>query len=236
MHFTDKLQTRYSDYDRYNRLYPESILKLFEAVAEHHMHSIGDSVVKGDVSWLITDWHLEVERYPEREELSAATWIRRSEKPYTMDRQFVMTAGDEQVIRASLTFTLYDMQRKRLVRISDELLDAYAPEQEGVFDVKPPRLHEPEERLCELPLTIRRADLDFNDHVHNTHYLGYALEALPDEAYGNGEFSSIRVIYHAPLALDTRAVIRVSEIDGGYLCSIRSRDTLHTLIELKQAK
>ena len=133
MHFTDKLQTRYSDYDRYNRLYPESILKLFEAVAEHHMHSIGDSVVKGDVSWLITDWHLEVERYPEREEeLSAATWIRRSEKPYTMDRQFVMTAGDEQVIRASLTFTLYDMQRKRLVRISDELLDAYAPEQEGV--------------------------------------------------------------------------------------------------------
>ena len=170
MHFTDKLQTRYSDYDRYNRLYPESILKLFEAVAEHHMHSIGDSVVKGDVSWLITDWRLEVERYPEREEeLSAATWIRRSEKPYTMDRQFVMTAGDEQVIRASLTFTLYDMQRKRLVRISDELLDAYAPEQEGVFDVKPPRLHEPEECLCELPLTIRRADLDFNDHVHNTH-------------------------------------------------------------------
>ena len=60
-----------------------------------------------------------------------------------------------------------------------------------------------------------------------------AIEALPDEAYGNGEFSSIRVIYHAPLALDTRAVIRVSEIDGGYLCSIRSRDTLHTLIELK---
>ena len=142
MHFTDKLQTRYSDYDRYNRLYPESILKLFEAVAEHHMHSIGDSVVKGDVSWLITDWHLEVERYPEREEeLSAVSWIRRSEKPYTMDRQFVMTAGDEQVIRASLTFTLYDMQRKRLVRISDELLDAYAPVQEGVFDLQPPRLH-----------------------------------------------------------------------------------------------
>ena len=234
MYFTDKLQPRYSDYDRYNRLYPESILKLFEAVAEHHMHSVGDSVVKGDVSWLITDWHIEVTRYPERdEELSAVTWIRRSEKPYTMDRQFVMTAGDEQVIRASLTFTLYDMQRKRLVRISDELLDAYAPEQEGVFDVKPPRLHEPEECLCELPLTIRRADLDFNDHVHNTHYLGYALEALPDEAYGNGEFSSIRVIYHAPLALDTEAVIRVSEIDGGCLCSIRSRDTLHTLIELK---
>ena len=237
MYFTDKLQPRYSDYDRYNRLYPESILKLFEAVAEHHMHSIGDSVVKGDVSWLITDWHLEVERYPEREEeLSAATWIRRSEKPYTMDRQFVMTAGDEQVIRASLTFALYNMRRKRLVRISDELFDAYAPEQEGVFEEKPPRLHEPEECLCELPLTIRRADLDFNDHVHNTHYLGYALEALPDEAYGNGEFSSIRVIYHAPLALDTEAVIRVSKIDGGYLCSIRSRDTLHTLIELKQAK
>ena len=69
MRFTDKLQTRYSDYDRYNRLYPESILKLFEAVAERRMHSIiGDSVVKGDVSWLITDWRLEVERYPEREE------------------------------------------------------------------------------------------------------------------------------------------------------------------------
>ena len=58
MHFTDKLQPRYSDYDRYNRLYPESILKLFEAVDEHHMHSVGDSVVKGDVSWLITDWHI----------------------------------------------------------------------------------------------------------------------------------------------------------------------------------
>ena len=236
MHFTDKLQPRYSDYDRYNRLYPESILKLFETVVEHHMNSVGDSVVKGDIAWLITDWHVEVKRYPERdEELSAVTWIHCSDKPYTMYRQFIMTSGDEQVIRASLTFALYDMRRKRLVRISDELLGTYAPEQESVFETKPPRLHEPAECLCELPLTIRRADLDFNNHVHNTHYLGYALEALPDEAYGKGEFSSIRVIYHAPLALNSKAVIRVSEIDGGYLCSIRSSETLHTLIELKSA-
>lgn len=234
MHFTDKLQPRYSDYDRYDKLYPESILKLFETVAAHHMNSVGDSVTKDGIAWLITDWHLEIKRYPEREEeLSAATWIRRSDKPYTMDRQFIMTAGDEQVIRASLTFTLYDMRSKRLMRISDERFDAYTTEQEGVFAVKPPRLHEPDECICELPLTIRRADLDFNGHVHNTHYLGYALEALPDGAYGNGEFSSIRVIYHAPLMLGTEAVIRVSETDGGYLCSIRSRDTLHTLIELK---
>ena len=234
MYFKDKLQPRYSDYDRYNRLYPESILKLFETVAAHHMNSVGDDVVKGDIAWLITDWHIEVLRYPEREEpLDAVTWIRRTEKPHTIDRQLVMTVGEEQVIRASLTFALYDMKKKRLVRIPEELFGVYTPEQESVFDGKPPRLHEPDECLCETPLVIRRADLDFNDHVHNTHYLGYALEALPDEAYGNGEFSSIRVIYHAPLALDSEAVIRVSRIDGGYLCSIRGKDTLHTLIEFK---
>lgn len=234
MFFSDKLQSRYSDYDRYNKLYPESILKLLETVAAHHMDSVGDSGVKGNTAWLITDWHIEVKRYPTREEeLSAVTWVRQSNKPYTMDRQFIMTAGEEQIARASLTFALYDMKNKRLVRIDKSLYDAYAPEQEGVFDVKPPRLHEPEESLCEKPLTIRRADLDFNGHVHNTHYLGYALEALPDEAYGKGEFSSIRVIYHAPMTLGTEAVIRVSKIDGGCLCSIRSRDTLHTLIELK---
>ena len=131
---------------------------------------------QGDVSWLITDWHIEVTRYPERdEELSAVTWIRRSEKTYTMDRQFVMTAGDEQVIREP-TFTLYDMQRSALCAYPMSFSMPIPLEQEGVFAVKPPRLHEPEERLCELPLTIRRADLDFNDHVHNTHYLGYALE------------------------------------------------------------
>ena len=234
MRFTDNLQPRYSDYDRYNRLYPESILMLFETAAAHHMNSVGDSSVKGDVSWLITDWHVEVTRYPEREEeLRAVTWVRQSDKPHTMDRQFIMASGEEQIARASLTFAQYDMKNKRLVRIDKSLYDSYAPEQEGVFDVKPPRLRKPDTFLCEKPLTIRRADLDFNGHVHNTVYLGYALEALPDEAYGNGEFSSIRVIYHAPLAPDTEAVIRVSKIDGGYLCSIISSETLHTLIELK---
>ena len=47
MYFTDKLQPRYSDYDRYNRLYPESILKLFLKPWPSTICSIGDSVVKG---------------------------------------------------------------------------------------------------------------------------------------------------------------------------------------------
>ena len=48
-----------------------------------------------------------------------------------------------------------------------------------------------------------------------------------------GDYEVINFTLKPKSKLDTRAVIRVSEIDGGYLCSIRSRNTLHTLIELK---
>ena len=95
-----------------------------------------------------------------------------------------------------------------------------------------PRLRAPAAFDGEKTLPLRRSDIDFNGHVHNTKYLDFALEALPDTVPRDA-FTGFRMVY--PKAVkDVEAVtLKYRLSDGNPFVCVYSGDTLCTLIRFE---
>ena len=45
----------------------------------------------------------------------------------------------------------------------------------------------------ELAFTVRRSDLDLAEHVNNTSYVEWAIEAVPDETWSTAELAELEI-------------------------------------------
>ena len=49
----------------------------------------------------------------------------------------------------------------------------------------------------ELDFTVRRSDLDSAEHVNNTSYVEWAIEAVPDEVWSTAELAELEIQFVA---------------------------------------
>lgn len=237
MFFTEEYLPRLDDYDRAGRLSYEAILQILENIGAHHAMRVSDSVAAGGVAWMLLDWRVAVTRRPAPfVPLRLRTWSRGKASAVTTDRDFLVTDGEgQEFLRATARFALVDVRAQKMVRISDELTRAYEPEAERVFPDDAPRLREPEAYDVVLPVALRRSDIDYNGHVHNTRYISLALEALPEAAYRADDFRLLRIVYRAPVRADSRPEIRRAAAEDGWRFTIAAADgTVCTLMELRK--
>ena len=67
---------------------------------------------------------------------------------------------------------------------------------EHEIDSEPRRfgdLTEPAPIEHELGFTVRRSDLDLADHVNNSSYVEWAIEAVPEEVWGSSELAGLEI-------------------------------------------
>ena len=84
-----------------------------------------------------------------------------------------------------------------------------------MFASAAPRLRAPDTFDGEKTLPLRRSDIDFNGHVHNTKYLDFALEALPDSVPRDA-FTGIRMIYPKAVKDANSVTLKYTLTDTGY--------------------
>ena len=237
MYYKEIYQPRISDYDRNGKLYYESILQILETAGSHHSDTVGDSVIEGSqsgIAWILTEWRVQVlRRTDSKEKLQITTWVRGKAPASAVYRDFLLTdENGTEVIRAEAKFALFDLTTSRLTRISEELFGSYQPEDKTVFeDVQ--RLRAPSEYTSETELKLRRSDIDFNGHVHNTRYVDLAMEALPNEIFVSDDFTDIHVLYAKPVM--ERAVVKANYVfkDSAYLVAVYADDVYCAMIEFK---
>ena len=173
MFYREDYRPRLADYDRRGRLSYEAILQILETAGSHHSDTVNDSVIAGSqsgIAWILADWHIRIQKRPESgDELHIVTWVRGKARASAILRGFLVTdkSGNE-MLRAEARTALYDAERGRPTRISEALFAAYGPEEKTVFEEGAVRLHPLEHYQCAVPLFLRRSDIDFNNHVHNT--------------------------------------------------------------------
>ncbi len=236
MFYEEKTEPRLSDYTGKGNLSYEALLDILETVSTRHSLSIGDRLTNGSVAWMILDWRVEILRRPRLlENFTVKTWSKGKLNSYTSGREFsVCSAKGEHLVRVASKYALVDVKEKKMVKVGDELEGMYRPEEETQFAEDAPKLTVPETFDLEAPLVLRKSDLDYNGHVHNTKYLVYALEALPADDYRADDFTSIRIVYRSSLKYGDDAVIKRKSIEGGYSFCIFAGETLCTIIELKK--
>lgn len=237
MYYKEIYQPRISDYDRNGKLYYESILQILETAGSHHSDTVGDSVIEGSqsgIAWILTEWRVQVlRRTDSKEKLQITTWVRGKAPASAVYRDFLLTdeTGAE-VIRDEAKFALFDLTTSRLTRISEELFGSYQPEDKTVFE-DAQRLRAPSEYTSETELKLRRSDIDFNGHVHNTRYVDLAMEALPNDIFANDDFTELHILYYKHV-LERSAVKAQYHFDGSsHLVTVYADNACCSLVKFK---
>ena len=237
MFYSEIYQPGVADFDRSGKFGYEAILRIFETTASRHSDSAGDNVVEDSqngITWVLTDWRVQIVRRPDgKAPLRVTTWVRDSVPTGRIFRDY--TLADEtgtELVRAESRLVLFDLRAQKILRIDQTRFRSYRPEARGVFASAAPRLRAPDVFDGETVLPLRRSDIDFNGHVHNTKYLDLALEALPDTVPRDA-FTGFRMVYPKAVKDVGSVTLKYHLADGDPFVCVYSADTLCTLIRFE---
>lgn len=235
MYLSDIVEPRLSDYDRAGHLSYEALLQILENTGTKHTMTVYDKVASGGIAWVLLDWRIEIAHRPRQfQRLYVKTWVHGKAPASTVYRSFIVTDDQErEYLRASAKFALVDLKEQRMMRIGEELFHSYGPEDLSAFDDEALRLIVPEVFDTIQPILLRGSDIDYNGHVHNTRYIDFALDALPEADCAANDFMKVRIIYRAAVKPDSQPEIKRAAINGGWLLCVTADDKICALIALQ---
>ena len=91
----------------------------------------------------------------------------------------------------------------------------------------------PLEFTSETELKLRRSDIDFNGHVHNTCYIDFAMEVIPNKIFATDDFTELHILYFKPV-MEHSAVKAQYHFDGSsHLVTVYEDNICCSLVKLK---
>ena len=238
MKFRKVYEPRVSEYAKDGKLALSSIIGILGDAGSKHSASVNDDIVESGlkgVSWILVEWNVEIHSLPSnKEKLYVDTWAVCKKAELITQREFEVKDKDGNVyINACERLVLEDFNVGKLIKITPEMMVDYKPEEFLHYEFDSAKIKEPAEYDTQKPLAIRTTDIDFNNHVHNTYYLDYALDAI--EEYEKQTVRGFRILYKKPLMYKDKAVIKSVNNPEDYMVGIYKEDTLCTLVQIKKA-
>ena len=231
MIFTIPVTTRVEDFDQNGLLTPPALLSIFENTAVRHANTVGyspmaDSLQNG-MSWVITNWRAAVLRAPAYDEsFQASTWL--CVNPRLATREMLLRTREGEVLaRGQAKLALVQRSTGKPCLPTPERLAAYQPEQTTAFSDRLPRLRPPAGYTDRQPVQLRRSDMDYNGHMHNTAYLSLALDAAPQQV-------RFRISYRSPLQLGDELTLCSAPKDGGWAASFVRQDEVCAVVAINE--
>lgn len=218
----------------------KGLLGYLEDIGSSHSDLVGygpNHLEDTKITWLLADWKLQVIKRPYlKERLLIKTWAALSERCTTYRNFEIYNQHNELIAKATSKWIFFNYETKKLERLTSEIYELYNPEPEKlVFEEnKLDKLTQPQSFTRELEYTIRRADIDINNHVHNLNYLDFAYEILPDEVYNNDELNNVRISYKKEIKYGETIKILYSYEDNKHIITIKDKEDtkIHSIIEL----
>ena len=229
-----------SEIGKENKVTNKAILSYLEDIGGIHSNIAGYGVfeiAQTNLSWILLGWRLQVIRRPKyAEKVKIKTWSKGVVKFYTYRDFEIYDEQGNLIIKASSKWVLLDIEKGKIVRIGPEIMDKYQPETEmAVFDTNEfDKFKEPEEYQYEKEYTVRRADIDVNNHMHNLNYIELANEALPEETYRGALFNDVRITYKKEIKIGETVKCKYVFKDNQHIVVVKSGDekTIHAIIEM----
>lgn len=229
-----------SEIGKDNKVTNKAILSYLEDIGGIHSNKAGYGVFEikeTHLSWILLGWRLQVLRRPKyAEKIKIKTWSKGVIKFYTYRDFEIYDEQGNLIIKASSKWVLLDIEKGKIVRIGTEIMDKYQPETDkNVFNREEfDKVQEPTEYQYEKDYTVRRADIDVNNHMHNLNYIELANEALPEETYRGALFNDVRITYKKEIKLGETVKCKYVFKDDKHIIVVKSKDEkiTHAIIEM----
>ncbi len=152
---------------------------------------------KQGLTWVLSRLTLELEVYPRNnDQITILTWPATRDGLFSIRDYQLFNAKGDQIGQATTSWALLDIRRRRPVTISDHL-PPYPLRPERALDDPFATLPALEQCQTGLQLPVLRADLDPNQHVNNTVYAAWALEAVPDAIADTCQVTRLEIGFRA---------------------------------------
>lgn len=194
-------------------LSPEGIFDILDDVANRHIYSVGVDLMTErnltNTTWVILSWNVKILRQiPNHASLDVTTWISSSPNQFSHIRQFTMadSEGNDLVYGCSES-SLVDTQSGTFIKISPEAQSLYGCEDREVIKRRLIKRQKMEHFTEHSEIALRKSDIDYNCHVHNTRYLSYIIESLPESVLNGRNISDFVISYRQALLPENKTVI-----------------------------
>lgn len=184
---------RASDFDKFNRIKPSAVLDLFQDSAGQHAEQLGvgfEEMIKRSYLWVLTKIKFKVLSAPQRyQKVVVKTWpLEPSRLSYRREYAIENESG-EQLIVGSSDWVVIDSEKRRFVSVPDlyPFSDGFCTEM--MCEEKLSKVKDFEETNTPYTVNAGFCELDINNHVNNSKYANYVLDAInPEKAEELKEF------------------------------------------------
>lgn len=181
-----KFYVGYSDVDSNDKCRLSKILDLCQNVATIHSDGLGygtKGMMERNWAWVVTGMRIKIFKYPIADrEVECRTWSR-GLKGVSARRDYEIfdNDGNRLVIGSSL-WALFNLEEQRLMRVPEEMQEAYSLIDRSVFDEElNTKVRDNDIIEIEKEFEIGKRDIDTNHHLNNARYFDLISEVLPDD-------------------------------------------------------
>lgn len=222
-----------------NQMTNIAFLSFLEEIGCYHSDMAGfgiNDIERTRKAWLLMDWKLRVFDRPKYgDKLKVKTWARPIERNnYYTYRDFEMYNETKKIAIASSKWVLFDIDLKKIVKITNEIYSNYQSENNKVFEEEIEKIKVAEDLTTKKIYEVQRADIDINKHMHNLNYLKVAYEVLPEKVFLNSENNNVKIMYKHQILLGSKINCYYTQKDNKHIVTLKSEDDkiLHAIVEL----
>ena len=131
-----------------------------------------------------------------------------------------------------------DTERKRPMRITEDVMKLYGNENKSVFKKDEDKIQYDENQLKVVksqPYRLLRRDFDMHGHMHNINYLDMVYEVLPQDVYDTVDFRTVHIEYKKQILPDTIVYCKYYKQDFTHYVIVISDEGIHSIIVLTEA-
>lgn len=240
--FEHKFEIGFRDVGKSNTLTNKGLIGFLEDIAGMHSNQVGfglNNIDNTGLTWVLLNWKIRIFTRPlYGESIYIKTWARNTIKFYTFRDFEVYNEKNELVAIATTKWVLMDARTMSLTKITDDIISKYDPESKCVFEGEPEinKLLIPDEYSNMTTYTIQRKDIDINRHVHNTYYLDFAYEVLPEEIYEKDNFDNFEILYKKETKLGETIKCFYTKLDNSHYVVMKTEDekAIHCIVRLDE--
>ena len=182
-----------------------------------------------NMTQLLATRQVEVERVPRfKEDLTVTTSIYEVLPMYGFRNTFIRDAQGQPCYRTWSMGAFVDLATGKLARLSEDAIASLTLEAKQEMNYRGRRIILPKQDGTVLePVTVMRADIDYNRHMNNANYVRIAMELLPE----GFEVHDMRVEYRIAAKQGDLLTPTLYPIDGGYIVSLAIDNQPSAIIE-----
>lgn len=210
-----KYTLRAGDFDKYDRIMPSAVLNLFQDAAGQHAEELGlgfGAMLERNFLWVLVRVKYEIILAPVRyQDVLLKTWPL---QPHRLNykREYCMTDENGKIlIKGTSEWVIIDSKERKLLSVPD-LYPLEDFKNDIMFDAKLSKIRDFECGANAYIVNAGFSDLDVNNHVNNTKYANYVLDAVvPLE---NEIIKSFQIDYRKEVMRGTKLDIYHAREDG----------------------